>query len=96
MLQSECDMLRDQLKQLRTFQSMIVHELKHPIESMSSQHATFEAKIARAKFIMDGLRSKLEDLMGEDTDEAIPTIKTRDSLINQANLAAIMARSPRA
>ena len=75
-------MLHQKLKQLRTFQSMIIHELKHPIESLSTQHAIFVAKIARAKFIMDSLRSKLEDLMGEDTDEALPSIKTRDSLFN--------------
>ena len=39
--------LRQELKQLRTFQNMIVHELKHPIEALSLQHKSLQAKFGK-------------------------------------------------
>ena len=64
-LHEQNDDLQAQLKNQRTFLSMVIHELKHPIEQVSHLHTSQKKKLLKAlnnhKFMQQKIQNGLED-----------------------------------
>jgi phage shock protein A len=69
------------MKSVTVFQSMIVHELKHPIEALSQQHDSLKTKLEKVKGVMSSLHDKLNEYTLAETEEA-PLFMVNSSVMN--------------
>jgi benzoyl-CoA reductase/2-hydroxyglutaryl-CoA dehydratase subunit BcrC/BadD/HgdB len=84
-IRKENERLKTKILSDKTFLAMVVHELKHPIEALASQHGMLEEQVKKISKRVEELSALLYELVELDAED-LPAMSLRNRSMNPTNL----------